>query len=82
MQRERRDTGPLHGYIIPDSESIGYIGWEDGNMLVMYLNRGSYLYLDVPYQRAVAAALAESVGSYINANIKPHHQYARLDWPL
>jgi hypothetical protein len=42
-------------------------------MYVTYKSDKTYAYTGVPYQRAVVAANARSVGSYINKHIKPHY---------
>lgn len=75
----RTDSEPLRGYTV-DSSNVEYVGWsKDEQVMLVRFNSGvSYAYFGVPYQRAVAAAHAESVGNYINTRIKPHYKFARL----
>jgi hypothetical protein len=76
--RIRKDNRKLHGYVVRDSSNVNYVGWQDGDMVVWFKNGGLYRYEGVSRQRAVAAALASSVGSYINKKIKPHYKVVKL----
>jgi len=68
-----------------ESSNVQQVGWDkDGNMYVLFrdksLNGNStlYMYRDVPRQRVVAAARAESVGRYLNQHIKPFHEAVKI----
>jgi hypothetical protein len=57
------------------SSNVESISWDsDGSiMYVTFKGSRTYAYKGVPYQRAVAAARADSVGAYINRHIKGHY---------
>lgn len=42
--------------------------WEE--LTVVYTGGGEYCYMDVPFNVAIAASEADSVGQYVNQNIK------------
>lgn len=60
---------------VPHSSNVKSISWDSDKsiMYVTYKSDKTYAYTGVPYQRAVVAANARSVGSYINKHIKPHY---------
>jgi hypothetical protein len=80
MERIRADhpNNKVHGYRIDDSSNVRYVGWRDGYMLVWFKSNTLYRYEGVSRQRAVACALAKSVGAYINKKIKPNYEAVRL----
>ena len=57
-----------------DSSNVEWVGWPSSGtplMIVKYIkNEKLYGYIGVTRQRAVAAAYADSTGSYINKRIK------------
>jgi hypothetical protein len=54
-----------------ESSNVDRVGWDkSGNMYVMFHGGGTYAYLGVSRQRAVAAAYAASVGRYLHRKIK------------
>lgn len=61
---------------IVESSQVLRLGWTldtpDHFLFVKYISGGTYMYRGVSRQRAVAAAFAESTGSYINRKIKPY----------
>lgn len=73
-----------------ESSNVEWIGWPAPGtevighrqpiplMIVQYKGGARYGYIGVPRQRAVATALAKSVGSYINHKIKPHYKVVKL----
>jgi hypothetical protein len=75
--RADHPTGKLHGYKIADSSNVNYVGWQDGDMIVWF-KTGAYVYVGVSRQRAVACALAKSVGGYLNKVVKPAHKAVKL----
>jgi hypothetical protein len=56
----------------PFSSNVESLSWDSQGsiMYVTYKSGKTYAYKGVPYQRAVAASKARSVGTYINKNIK------------
>jgi KTSC domain len=77
--RIRADNGAIHGYAVRDSSNVRYVGWQQpDHMLVIFTSGGAYRYDGVPRQRAVAAALAPSVGKYIRRHIIPNYEAVRL----
>jgi hypothetical protein len=82
MNRIRSDhpITDLHGYVIRDSSNVRFIGWDTKRkfMIVWFIGGGLYRYENVPYQRAVACALAASVGKYLNQKIKPNYEAVKL----
>jgi len=62
------------------SSNVASIGYDPGTLTleVEFTNGAVYHYFDVPeveYQNLIGA---ESVGSYLNQNIKSHYRYARM----
>lgn len=78
LDRIRADNRKLHGYVIHDSSNVRFVGWQDGNLLVWYRSGGFYRYENVSVQRAVACALAPSVGRYLNQRIKPNFNMVKI----
>jgi hypothetical protein len=63
-----------------DSASLASVGYDPGRQVleVEFLNGGVYEYADVPEERYHALLEADSKGRYLNAEIKPHHPWRRL----
>jgi hypothetical protein len=62
-----------------DSSNVEEVGWDrHQGMYVTFKSGATYLYHGVTRQRAVACAMAPSVGSYINKVIKPEYECTRL----
>jgi len=80
--RQRINNKPSHGlngYYITDSSNVRMVAWDDGgHMYVAYASGNLYRYEQVSRQRAVATALASSVGKYLAKKIKPTHDYLRI----
>ncbi len=62
------------------SSNVASIGYDPGTLTleVEFTNGAVYQYFDVPeveYQNLIGA---ESVGSYLNQNIKNNYRYARM----
>lgn len=80
--RIRKDPGKMHGYTIRDSSNVRYVGWQEGDMYVIFKNDSSsarmYKYVGVSRQRAVACCLAKSVGKYISSKIKPNYKAVKI----
>ena len=62
------------------SSNVGSVGYEAGSMTleVEYLSGSVYQYFDVPEYEYDGLMSAESVGRYVNQNIKPNYRCARI----
>jgi hypothetical protein len=77
--RVRSDADFLHGYTVNDSSNVELVAWDaEGNLYVQYRSGGKYKYQGVSRQRAVAVALAPSVGQYVNKKIKPNYDCVKI----
>ena len=64
------------------SSNVRRVGWDNAdNLYVIYHDKPDtvFAYMGVTRQRAIAAAKAESTGSYINQVIKPHHEFVSFE---
>ena len=59
------------------ARSIGYDA-RSSTLEVEYSSDGVYRYFDVPPQVHGALMRAESIGTFLNVEIKPRYRYARL----
>ncbi len=67
--------------IFVDSSSVEAIGYDAATLElhIRYLRSGeTYVYHAVEEWRFQELMRSDSKGTYINANIKPHYQYAKL----
>lgn len=65
-----------------DSSNITEVAWEDGNLLVTFKKRGDVgVYYGVPEFKYHDMIKAESVGRYLNSEIKPYYRYELLSPP-
>lgn len=71
-------TRAANGYLISDSSNVDAVIWVPGGMIVRFHGGAAYLYKGVSRQRAVAAARAKSVGTYINRVIKPQFEALKI----
>lgn len=84
--RIRKDDRALRGYAVADSSNVLYVGWlPKAQVMVVWYGKPRYpesttvyQYLGVSRQRVVAAALAPSVGTYINREIKPRYMAVKI----
>lgn len=76
--RVRADNKWVNGYVVTDSSNVQHVGWKDGALYVLFKGGALYMYDGVSRQRAVACALADSVGKYLNQKIKPTYSCTRL----
>lgn len=65
--------------IAVESSNVAAVGYDEATkkLKVEFKNGSSYTYSDVPKEKAQAIVGAESVGKYLNANIKPHHPFEK-----
>jgi hypothetical protein len=69
----------LSGYTITDSSNVSTVSWDtDNHMYVAFKSGHVYRYEGVSRQRAVATALAASVGKYLADKIKPSYKFVRV----
>jgi hypothetical protein len=63
-----------------DSSSLASAGYDPGRRVleVEFLNGGVYEYCDVSEETYHALLESDSKGRFLNAEIKPHHPWRRL----
>jgi hypothetical protein len=66
-----------------DSTSLASVGYDAGSrtLEVEFHNGGVYHYLGVHPDTAQALLAADSLGVFLNTEIKPRHPYVRLEPP-
>jgi hypothetical protein len=47
-------------------------------LTISFLSDEFYIYEDVPFEKAIEALSAESVGAWFNANIRGQYKYRRV----
>ncbi len=62
------------------SSNVASVGYEPQTMTleVEFLDGGLYQYFDVPEAEYAGLISADSIGGYLNHNIKGHYRYARI----
>jgi hypothetical protein len=61
-----------------DSRAIEAVAYEDGELFVRWKGGGAYVYSIVPEQKFEELMLADSIGDYVNSEIKPYYDYGKL----
>lgn len=61
------------------SSNVGAVGYQDETLYVEFLNGGYYKYIGVPEHEYNNLLSAESVGKYLNSNIKPIYPVERIN---
>lgn len=63
-----------------DSSNVEAIGYDSGTqeLHVQFLRSGTYVYYNVEEWVFEEFMQADSKGTYLNNNIKPSHEYAKL----
>lgn len=58
-----------------DSSSVASVGFDRtaNELWIEFLNGGTYVYSLVPFATYRALLSADSIGGYVNREIKPHH---------
>jgi hypothetical protein len=66
-----------------DSTSLASVGYDAQSLTleVEFHNGGVYHYLGVPPRTAQALLDADSLGAFLNTEIKPRYPYVRLELP-
>lgn len=64
-----------------ESSNLAAVGYDANSQIlqVEFKNGSVYNYFRVPAEKHAALMAADSVGKYLNAEIKPHHAYELLD---
>ena len=62
-----------------ESSNVQSVGHDGTDLFVLFHNGGYYKYEDVPQSKFNSLLAAESVGSYINKNIKPVYTVTRIN---
>ncbi len=63
-----------------DSSNVESIGYDENSLTlqVEFKNGGVYQYFDVPEELFIGLRDADSVGRYLNANIKGNYRYSKV----
>jgi hypothetical protein len=61
-----------------DSEAIEAVGFEAGELVVKYRSGGTYVYSAVPERLYRRFMRADSLGAFMNREIKPHYECRQL----
>ena len=61
-----------------ESSNIGHVGYSCGNLYVLFLNNGLYKYEAVPEEIFKGLLEAESVGKYLNKEIKKNYECVKI----
>lgn len=61
-----------------ESSSVRSVGYEQGVLEVEFLNGGVYQYVDVPPEEHAALLAADSIGRYVNLEIKPFYSVRQV----
>lgn len=56
-----------------ESRPIEAVAYEDGELFVRWKRSGSYVYSIVPEHKFNELLAADSIGGYVNTEIKPHY---------
>lgn len=71
----------MRRYTVVGSDAVRSLGYDQHRheLDVEYPSGDVYRYEDVPPQEIMALMKAESLGTFINARIKPRYRYRKLD---
>ena len=61
-----------------ESSNVQAVGWNDGILFVQFKNDSIYQYDNVPEDEFQGLVNAESVGRYLNTNIKGNYNYTKV----
>lgn len=62
-----------------DSSNVAAVGHKDNTLYVEFKHGGLYRYFNVPAETYQAMLAADSVGKFLNAEVKPKHGYELVD---
>lgn len=58
--------------------AIEAVAYEDGELFVQWKGGGSYAYSIAPEHKFDELMLADSIGGYVNSEIKPYYDHRKL----
>jgi hypothetical protein len=61
-----------------NSSSVRSVGWQDGTLELEYVGGSVYRYYDVPQPTYAGLLAAESIGNYVNTEIKPYYEFREI----
>ena len=61
-----------------NSSSVRSVGWQDGTLELEYVGGSVYRYYDVPQPTYAGLLAAESIGNYVNTEIKPYYGFRQI----
>ncbi|TDO34303.1 KTSC domain-containing protein [Kribbella sp. VKM Ac-2527] len=61
-----------------NSSSVRSVGWQDGTLELEYVGGSVYQYYDVPQPTYAGLLAAESIGNYVNTEIKPYYEFREI----
>lgn len=65
-------------WIDVDSRAVDAVAYEDGELFVQWKGGRSYVYSMVPEHKFEEMMRADSIGGYINLEIKPYYDSRQL----
>lgn len=65
-------------WIEVESRAIDAVAYDDGELSVQWKGGGSYVYSIVPEHKFAELMLADSIGEYVNSEIKPFYDCRKL----
>jgi KTSC domain len=65
-------------WIEVDSSAIDAVAYEDGELFVAWKGSGTYVYSIVPEHKFEEMMHADSIGGYVNREIKPYYDHRKL----
>lgn len=68
-------------FVPVESSNLAQVGYDTATstLYVGFKHGGTYRYFGVPIEKYTGILEAESAGKYLNAEIKPHHGYEKID---
>ena len=65
-------------WIDVDSRAIDRVSYEDGELFVQWKGGGTYVYSIVPEHKFEELLRADSIGEYVNREIKPYYEHRKV----
>lgn len=63
---------------ITNSSQVTHIAWHDGALTVTFVGNKKYAYLNVPQSVYESAIKAESIGKFINSEVKNKYEFNKI----
>jgi hypothetical protein len=61
-----------------NSSSVRTVSWKDGTLEVEYVSGDVYQYYDVPQLTYAGLLAADSIGNFVNTEIKPYYEFKEV----